>query len=219
MTRKTDTDLQRDVAAELQWDPTVREKEIAVAVKDGVVTLGGFVDDYAQKLAAERAAKRIQGVRAISEQLAVKLSDGAVRTDTDLAHRVVDALRWDVEVPDTKVRAKVERGWVSLDGEVAWQYERDAAERAIRYLTGVKGVSNLITVTPKVQERDVERKIREALHRHADQEAAKVSVAATGRTVILEGRVDTWSERTEVERAAWSAPGVSFVDDRLTVGV
>ena len=218
MWSKTDNDLQRDVISELQWDPTVREQEIAVAVKDGVVTLGGFVDNFAQKLAAERAAKRVRGVRGISEQISVKLADGAIRTDTDLTHRVVDALRWDVDVPDSRIRAKVEKGWVTLDGEVEWQFQRDAASRAIRYLTGVKGVSNLIGVKPHVKEKDVERLIRQALHRHADHEALQVKVTALDGKVTLDGRVGSWTERSEVERAAWSAPGVSRVEDHLAVG-
>lgn len=217
--QKNDTNLRADVLDELKWDPSIREKEIAIAIKDGVVTLGGFVDTYAQKLAAERAVKRVSGVKAISEQLEVKLSHGLERTDTELAHRVLDAMRWDVEIPDERLKAKVENGWVTLEGEVDWNFQREAADRAIRYLGGVKGLSNLIGVKPQVKEKDVAKRIKDALRRHADREADRIMVAATGGVVTLDGKVDTWTERAEVEQAAWSAPGVSRVEDRLLVGV
>lgn len=218
MKLKTDTTLRQDVLAELAWDPAVREKEIAVAVKDGVVTLGGFVDSYAQKWAAERAVRRIAGVRAISEQLLVRLPNGSVRSDTELAHKVADALRWDIDVPDDRIRATVESGWVTLDGDVQWRFESEAAERAVRNLTGITGLTNLIAVRPVVAQRDVERRIREALHRHADEEAAAVRIAAKGNEVTLEGRAHSWSARADIERAAWSAPGVARVHDHILVG-
>lgn len=215
---KSDQDIQRDVSAELRWDPSLNEEEIAVGVRDGVVTLGGFVDSYAQKLAAEQATRRVEGVRGISEQIEVRLPSGVGRTDTELAHRAVDALRWDTEVPSDNVTAKVENGWVTLEGEVDWGYQRTAAERAVRYLFGVTGVSNRITVKARVAIRNVADRITEALKRHAEKEAAAIRVAAKDTVVTLEGSVDTWADRYEVERAAWSAPGVTAVDDRLTVG-
>lgn len=217
--QKNDTTLRADVLDELKWDPSIREQEIAIAVKDGVITLGGFVDTYAQKLAAERAVKRVSGVKAISEQLEVKLSHGLERTDTELAHRILDAMRWDVEIPDERLKAKVENGWVTLEGAVDWNFQREAADRAIRYLGGVKGLSNLIGVKPQAKEKDVAKRIKDALRRHAEREADRIIVAATGGVVTLDGKVDTWTERAEVEQAAWSAPGVSRVEDRLMVGV
>ena len=217
--QKSDPNLRRDILAELKWDPSVADEEIAVAVKDGVVTLGGFVQTYAHKLAAERAVKRVEGVRAISEQLEVRLPSSHSRNDTDLAHQVVDALKWDVEVPDEKIKAKVENGWVTLEGMVDWHYQRDAAERAVRYISGVKGISNAIALTPQVKEKDVTKLIKEALRRHAEREASRVRVVTDGGTVTLEGRVDSWAERSEIEQAAWSARGVTKVEDRLLVGL
>lgn len=217
--QKNDTELRRDILAELKWDPSVADAEIALAIKDGVVTLGGFVQTYAQKLAAERAVKRVEGVRAISEQIEVRLPSTFTRNDTDLAHRVVDALKWDVEVPDEKIKVKVENGWVTLEGQVDWHYQRDAAERAVRYLSGVKGISNAIALTPQVKEKDVASLISEALRRHAEREASRIKIVTDGGTVTLEGRVDSWAERSEIEQAAWSARGVTKVEDRLLVGL
>ena len=146
---RTDNELKRDVMDELTWEPSVSEREIGVAVKDGVVTLTGFVQSYAEKFAAERAVERILGVKALANDLGVKLPTSFVRSDTDIAHAALNALKWDIQVPDEQLKLKVTNGWLTLEGDVEWQYQRNAAERAVRYLTGVKGVSNLISVKPK----------------------------------------------------------------------
>lgn len=214
---RTDVELQKDVTAELKWEPRLREDEIGVAVKDGVVTLTGFVPDFAQRRIAGRAAERVFGVRAVAQELQVKVPDALRRSDTELAHQVVNALAWDVEVPDQKIKAKIEDGWVTLEGEVEWQYQRNAAERAVRYLAGIKGVSNLVTIKPHATPFDVEQHIKAALHRSAESDAKKIHVTAFDGKVTLTGTVRTWPERFEVERAAWSASGVTAVDDRLAV--
>jgi osmotically-inducible protein OsmY len=215
---KTDMQLQRDVIEELAWQPNVREAEIGVAVKNGVVTLSGFVDTYAQKYAAARAAERIHGVRAVADDLSVKLPKSFVRSDTDVAHAAVSALKWDVEVPDNRIQVLVDDGWVSLDGGVDWQFQRSAAEKAVRYLTGVKGVINRIVVNqPKVSAYEVNKRIEEALKRSAAFEADRISVDAKDGKVTLRGTVRSWAEREDAERAAWAAPGVSEVDDEIAV--
>jgi len=215
---KTDMQLQRDVIEELAWQPNIREAEIGVAVKSGVVTLSGFVDSYAQKYAAARAAERVHNVRAVADDLSVKLPKSFMRSDTDIAHAAVSALKWDVEVPDTRVQLLVDDGWVSLDGAVDWQFQRTAAEKAVRYLTGVKGVINRITVQqPSVSAYEVNQRIEEALKRSAVTEADRISVEARNGKVVLRGTVRSWAEREDAERAAWAAPGVCEVDDEIAV--
>lgn len=215
---KTDMQLQRDVIEELAWQPNVREAEIGVAVRNGVVTLSGFVESYAQKYAAARAAERVHGVRAVADDLSVKLPKSFMRSDTDIAHAAVSALKWDVEVPDSRIQVLVDDGWVSLDGAVDWQFQRTAAEKAVRYLTGVKGVINRITVQqPKVSAYEVNQRIEEALKRSAATEADRITVEAKNGKVTLRGTVRSWAEREDAERAAWAAPGVSEVDDEIAV--
>lgn len=216
---RTDMELQKDVVAELKWEPRLREDEIGVAVRDGVVTLTGFVPDYAQRRIAARAAERVLGVKAVAQELVVKVPEVNRRSDTDLAHQVVNGLAWDIEVPNQKIKAKVEDGWVTLEGEVEWQFQRNAAERAVRYLTGVKGVTNLVTIKPHASPSDVAQRIKEALHRSAEADAKKVHVSAMDGKVVLTGTVRSWPERADVERAAWSANGVTAVDDKLAVGI
>ncbi len=217
---KTDMQLQRDVIEELAWQPNVREAEIGVACKNGVVTLSGFVDSYAQKYAAGRAAEHVIGVRAVADDLQVKLPRAFVRSDTDIAHAAVSALKWDVEVPDARVQVLVDDGWVSLDGSVDWQFQRSATEKAVRYLTGVKGVINRISVQqPKVSAYEVNQRIEQALKRSAAVDADRITVDAKNGKVVLRGTVRSWAEREDAERAAWAAPGVSEVNDEIAVGI
>jgi len=216
---RTDMELQKDVAEELKWEPRLTEDEIGVTVKDGVVTLTGFVPDYAQRRTAARAAERVAGVRAVAQELVVKVPEMFHYSDTELAHRVVNALTWDVEVPIQKIQAKVEDGWVTLEGTVEWQFQRNAAERAVRYLGGIKGVTNMVTIAPAASPFDVAQRIKAALHRTADIEAKRVEITARDGKVVLTGSVRSWPERADIERAAWSASGVKTVDDRLAVVV
>ena len=214
---KTDLQLQRDVAEELRWDPSINEKEIAIAVKDGVVSLRGSVDSYADKYAAERAAERVSGVRALAEELTVRLPGKHLRKDTEIAHAAAHALSWDIQVPNDRITATVENGWLTLRGEVDWQYQKEAAESDVRHLTGVKGVSNLIALAPSVSALDVRTKIESALKRSAEVEADRITVETVSGKITLKGNVRSWAERRDAERAAWGAPGVREVDDRLTV--
>ena len=216
---RNDMGLQRDVTHELKWDPVTRDAEIAVAVKDGVVTLGGTVDSYAKKFAAERAAERVSGIRVVADDLSVVLPGAHQRSDTELAHRVLDVLGWDILVPDHKLRARVEDGWVTLEGEVEWDYQRRAAARAVRNLTGVRGVTTLITLSPRISTYDVSQHIKDALRRRVELDARAIEVEAMGSSVILRGTVRSWAEKREAEQAAWAAPGVTRVEDRLVVQV
>lgn len=215
---KTDTQLQRDVQAELAWEPSVRDAEIGVAAKDGVVTLSGYVDTFAEKYMAERAAERVSGVKAIADDLKVKLPTAFKRPDTEIAHAVVNALRGDIQVPDDKIKARIENGWVTLEGAVEWQYQKNAAQRAVRYLSGVVGVSNQITIKPKrVSPFEVGNKIKDALRRNAELDAERIVVEAADGHVTLKGWVRSYAERNDAERAAWAAPGVTSVDDKILI--
>jgi osmotically-inducible protein OsmY len=217
---KTDIQLQRDVIDELKWQPSTQNAEIGVAARDGVVTLSGYVDSYADKFEAERAAERVSGVQAIADDLKVRLPNGAMRSDSDVAHSALLALEWNVQVPDKDLTLKVEDGWITLQGKVDWQYQKAAAEGAVRYLMGVKGVYNGIQVRQaKVSAMDVKQKIIDAFKRSALIDSGRVTVEATDGKVVLRGNVRSWTERQDAERAAWSAPGVSAVEDHLTVAV
>lgn len=214
---KTDTQLRDDIQAELNWAPDVRTSDIGVIVKDGVVTLTGHLASHAEKYAVERAAQRVHGVKALAVELTVKLPFDNQRTDADIALAVERALEWNVIVPDAKVRPMVEKGWLTLTGEVEWEYQRSAAEVAVRNLMGVTGVSNLVKVKPKVSPADVEKKIHEALSRQADREADRLSITVDGSQVTLRGTVHSWTERDAVQGAAWATPGITVVVNDLLV--
>jgi osmotically-inducible protein OsmY len=215
--RRSDEQLQKDVLEELKWDPSIGRTEIAVVARDGVVTLSGQTDSFAKKWSAMKAAERVAGVIAVADEVNVKLPTDYRRTDVDIAHAVANALRWDVQVPDEKVKARVNEGWVTLDGEVEWEYQRSAAVRAVRFLTGVRGVSNNITLKKVAWAPEVKDRILSALKRNADVDASHITVVATDGKVKLSGKVHSWSARQDAENAAWSAPGVTFVDDELVV--
>jgi osmotically-inducible protein OsmY len=213
----TDRELKQHVENALEWEPSFDASDIGVSVDGGVVTLRGDIGSFAAKSAAERVALRVYGVKAVANELAVRLASGWVRTDTDIAQAAVTALTWNAFVPKERITVTVSNGWLTLNGTVDAQYQKDAALRAVRDLTGVKGVTNTITVKPRVQTADVRIKIIDAFRRSAEIDARRVNVAATDGKVILSGNVRSWAEREEAEHAAWAAPGVSEVDDRLTV--
>ena len=212
---RDDLELKHDVEAELEWDPSVDARQIGVIVKDGIVTLTGEVTSYAQKWNAERAAERVEGVIGIANEIEVKVP--GERSDADIAQAAVNALKWNVLVPSERVKVKVDDGWVTLGGEVSYEFERRAAERAVRDLPGVRGISNLIQIKPRVEPRDIKSKIEETFRRQAALDANRVSVQVNGGEVILRGTVHTWAEREQAERAAWAAPGVTSVKNLLAV--
>jgi len=213
----TDNEIQKDVTQELKWEPSLRDDDVAVSVRDGVVTLAGFVDSWAEKGQAERAAARVKGVKAIANDLEVKIPGPFVRTDSEIAHAAVRALEWDITVPPNRIRAKVDKGWITLEGEVEWFYQKEGAERAVRRLTGVKGVFNAITLAAQTTPRDVKKRIKEALHRAVEADADRLTVEITGHKAILTGTVRSYAEFKGAERAARNAPGITEVENHLLI--
>jgi len=219
---KTDAQLQRDLLKELQWEPTIHAAEIGVAVKDGVVTLSGHVDSYAKKGAAERAVKRVSGVKAVAEEIKVTLPGTYRRADEDIAQAASNILNWNFWVPHDRVKVMVQDGRVTLSGDVDSYYQKVAAEEAVRHLKGVLGVTNSITIkppVPTVQALEVKNKIQDALKRNARllRDAEKIQVEISGSKVILRGSVGSWADRDEAAYAAWSAPGVTEVENKIVV--
>ncbi|MDB5402779.1 MAG: ornithine aminotransferase [Rhodopila sp.] len=215
---KTDSDIKRDVEAELRWDPDIDPTDIGVAVKDGVATLTGFVRSYTQKWQAERDAKRVSGVVGVANDIEVRLPISSQRTDPEIARDAVAALKRELPYSSENMKVIVKDGWVTLDGTAEWNYQRTRAEEAVRRISGVKGVSNLILLKPRVEPQEIKQKIEAALRRNAEVDANRITVDANGSEVILKGTVRSWVERQEAERAAWLAPGVTKVDNRITIG-
>jgi osmotically-inducible protein OsmY len=214
---KTDTQLQHDVLAELEWEPSIEASKIGVTAKDGVVTLTGSVASYANKMTAERVAKRVYGVKAVADDVEVKIPGSSQRGDPDIAAAALNALKWDTTVPEDRIKVTVSNGWITLEGQVDWWYQKGTAERAVRNLTGVTGLNSQVTVKSRVKPGDVKNKIEAAFKRSAELDARRVGVDAREGKVILHGNVHSWTERDEAEQAAWAAPGVSQVENRLTV--
>lgn len=202
---------------ELRWEPSLHASEIGVAVKEGAVTLTGEVENYLLKLATERAAKRVKGVKVVVQEVKVNPYIGKQHTDVQIGQAIISALEWHSEVPQAKLSVKVQDGWVTLEGEVDWNYQRRAAEQTIEALKGVRGVTNLIRVKSSAVAQDVKYKILDALRRNAILEAQQIKVEADGSKVVLKGKVHSWTERKEAEEAAWAAPGVISVEDELIV--
>jgi osmotically-inducible protein OsmY len=220
MTR-TDEMIQRDVLAELKWDARVQPNEIGVAVKDGVVTLTGWVDSYIKKWAAEEAAHGVRGVKAVANEIEVRLPGTAERTDEEIAAAVIRARDWDAGVPVENLDVTVSKGWVTLKGEVEWGFQKSDAERTVRRISGVRGLSNFITVKPRTKPNaeDMKRRIEDALIRSAETDAERIHAEVIGDKVILSGTVRSWAEKQEAERVAWSAPGVTSVENRIVVSL
>ena len=214
---KTDSQLQQDVSAELKWEPSIHAARIGVEVKDGVVTLAGQVDSYSEKWNAERAAQRVAGVKAITTELKVHLTGLSKRTDADVAEAVENVLEWTSSLPAGSIKVMVEGGWVTLSGDVDWQYQRQAATDSVRYLMGVTGVSDQISIKPSVTATAVKSDIEAALKRMSIADAKKITVAVHGSDVTLSGTVHSWDERDTATNSAWGTPGVRNVVDEMTL--
>lgn len=220
---KTDVEIQKDVMEEFKWAPLLNASEIGVAVKNGVVTLSGNVDTYSKKIAAENAARKVAGVKAIAEDILVKVSPYEKRTDSEIAEAVLHALKWNSVVPEEKIKVRVEDGLVTLDGEVEWDYQRTSAGNAVTNLFGVRGISNYIKVSPRIvfslSPDKVRSNIVKALHRRASQDAERIKIETAGNKITLSGTVHSHSEKEDAEHAAWSIPGVVWVENNIEIEI
>jgi osmotically-inducible protein OsmY len=214
---RSDSEVERDVKDELAWDPDLDATDIAVSVKKGVVTLTGFVKSYTDKYEAEAAAKRVAGVVAIANDIEVRLPSVDERPDPEIARDAVAAIKSQLPISSEKIKVVVKNGWITLEGQVEWQYQRSAAENAVRRIKGVKGVINSVQLKPHTEPSEIKRKIQEAFRRNAEVDANRIVVEADGGVVTLKGTVRSWIEREEAERAAWAAPGVTSVVDQIVV--
>jgi osmotically-inducible protein OsmY len=214
---RTDANIERDVKDELQWDPDLDATDIAVSVKKGVVTLTGFVRSYTDKYEAEAAAKRVAGVAGVANDIEVRMPSVDERPDPEMARDAVAAIKGQLPISSEHIRVIIKNGWVTLEGEVEWQYQRSTAESAVRRIRGVKGVTNLIQLKPRAEPEDIKRKIQQAFKRNAELDANRIQVETHGGEVVLKGTVRSWIEREEAERVAWSAPGVTRVEDHIVV--
>jgi osmotically-inducible protein OsmY len=214
---KSDADLKREVEDELNWDPEVDATDIAVSLHEGVVTLAGFVRSYSQKVMAERAAKRVAGVRAVANDLEVRLPATDERPDPEIVREALTALKAELPYSSENIKVISRGGWITLEGNVEWNYARAEAENVVRRVRGVRGVTNEIAVKPRAAPTEIRRKIEDALRRRAELDARSITVETNGSEVILRGTVRSWAERDEAERTAWAAPGVTRVDNRIAV--
>ena len=215
---KSDREIERDVKEELKWEPGLPDAaDIAVSVKSGVVTLAGFVKSYTDKYEAEAAAKRVAGVFGVANDIQVRMPSVDERPDPEIARDAVAAIKTQLPFSSEYIKVVVKNGWVNLEGQVEWQYQRSTAENAVRRIKGVKGVSNLIQLRPRAEPSEIKRRIEEAFRRNAEVDANRIIVETNGSEVTLKGTVRSWIEREEAERIAWSAPGVTKVEDRIVV--
>lgn len=214
---RSDSEIKKDVEDELKWDPDIDATDVAVSVKDGVVTLTGFIPSYLQKLEAEKDAKRVAGVVGVANDIEVRLPYINERPDPEIAREAVAAIQRELPYSSQHIKVIVKDGWLTLEGNLEWNYQRERAEKAVRGLRGIKGVSNQINLKPRVAPTEIKRKIEEALRRSAEIDAQNITVEADGGEVTLRGTVRSWAERQEAERAAWAAPGVTRVVNRVVV--
>lgn len=214
---KTDLEIQKNVMDEIKWEPFLNASEIGVAVKSGVVTLSGTVDTFSKKMAAEKAAKRVVGVKAVAEEIEVKLFPTTVKNDTEMARMIADSLKWHSALQEEKVKIKVENGWVTLEGMVDWEFQKNAVKNAIENLAGIKGVTNLISVKPSITAKDIKQKITSAFLRSASLDSEKIQVEIDGNKAILTGKVRSWAEKQEAQQAAWNAHGITSVENKLVI--
>jgi osmotically-inducible protein OsmY len=213
----SDLSLRQSIMDELEFQPYIDAANIGVTVDNGVVTLTGHVKSYAQKISVERAVKSMKGVRAVAEEIQVRPMKGAGTADDAIASRALNILTWSSDIPEQDIKVIVQKGWITLEGEVDWQYQKETAEMAVRKLSGVVGVDNRLVLRPQVNVDDIQRRIEEALKRNAEVDAKEIHIKVEGDVVKLEGKVHLWRERQIAERAAWSVPGVRQVDDHLRI--